>query len=92
MSIPGKSDLDASYHVEMLSVSGFVHSADCTTMDGHDWRLSRLTGDGHELLDSIRDDTVWAKTKEVINRASGWTIPILQAFATDLLKKQIGLH
>lgn len=91
IDIPGASELEISYHVEMLDEAGFIHATDCSSMDGHSWIPSRLTWDGHELLDTIQDENIWSETKKRVSEAGGWTLPILQAIATDILKKQIGL-
>lgn len=55
----------AFYHMRLLIESGLAVGG-CPEMLGgssHGW-LTRLTWDGHELLDKIRRDTVWNKIKE----------------------------
>lgn len=44
--------------------------------------LFRLTWDGHELADSLRDDTLWKKAKDVVLKPSGsWSVGVLRDFA-----------
>ncbi|MEM0949292.1 MAG: DUF2513 domain-containing protein [Pseudomonadota bacterium] len=91
VTIPGVEQLKISHHIEMLSEAGFVDAVDCTTMDGHDWQVSRLTWNGYELLDAIRDEEVWEGTKSKLAKVGGYTLPIVQALASDFIRKQLGL-
>lgn len=53
------------YHMRLLIESSLA-VGNCPEMlsgPSHGW-LTRLTWDGHELLDNIRRDTVWNKIKE----------------------------
>lgn len=55
-----------------------------------DQHAFRLTSQGHDYLDAIRDQGIWAKTKDVVAKTGGSaTLEIVKALATGLLKKQI---
>lgn len=58
-------DRDASaYHLRLLLEAGLIVGG-CRDALGPPWcYASRLTWEGHELLDKIRRDTVWNKVKE----------------------------
>jgi hypothetical protein len=64
----------------------------------HDFAAVRLTWGGHELLDAIRNDTIWNKTKEsFLSKGLSMTFDLLKSvaisFATELLKNSVpGLH
>jgi Hypothetical protein (DUF2513) len=61
MGITGHSDVEVGYHLSMLIEEGFLVGRDrMETMPV----LHKLTWRGHELLDDIRDETIWGKTKE----------------------------
>jgi Hypothetical protein (DUF2513) len=51
--------------------------------------VQRITKDGHDLLNSIRDPMIWEKTKTEVERAGGFTIDLLKDLAKGLVKKQI---
>ena len=36
-----------------------------------EWQPKSLTWEGHEFLDAVRHETVWAKTKEVVKSKGG---------------------
>ena len=79
-----------SYQIELLHGGGFLHADDATS-DEHDWIPTRLTWQGHELLDAIRDDTIWRRTKEKLEKVGGWTVPILQDVATSIIRQQLAI-
>ena len=53
---------------------------------------TRLTWEGHEFLDSIRNDTVWKKIKDTVKeKGVQLSYEILKALAVDYCKGLIGL-
>lgn len=68
--IDGYSMETIAYHCAILYDAGLVsdykgHYAG----DGlYDFGVGRLTWEGHELLDKIKSDTVWNKTKDTIRK------------------------
>jgi len=54
-----------SYHIEILEESGIIKCNISKTMGNNinDFFALRLTWAGHELLDSIRNENIWNKTK-----------------------------
>jgi Hypothetical protein (DUF2513) len=53
--------------------------------------ISSLTWDGHQFLDTIRDNEIWTRTKEATKKLSSTSLPILSALATEFLKQKLGL-
>ena len=49
------------YHLEILEEAGFIKILDSSTYDATDYRL---TWDGYEYLDAVRDGNVWSKVKK----------------------------
>lgn len=56
---------EIAYHVQILDEAGLIEALDLTTMSDYDWRPRRLTYDGHEFLDTIRDAAAWRFTKRL---------------------------
>lgn len=48
-----------------------------------------LTFEGHDFLDSIRDDEIWRHTKDGLEKAGGSTFDLIKELAKELLKQQI---
>jgi hypothetical protein len=73
--------------VALLHEAGLVHAA---IRESHGTAqaalLFRLTWNGHEFADAIKDESLWNKAREVVLKpAAGWTFSIL----TEYLKAQI---
>ncbi len=54
--------------------------------------IERLSMDGHDFLDLIRDPDVWNKTKEGALAAGGFSIELLVDLAKGFIKKKIEDH
>ena len=52
----------------------------------------RLTWEGHDFLDSVRDDEIWTETKEGVKQAGGFSLDLMKALAKGLVKKKIEHH
>lgn len=68
LTVDGYSMEEVAYHCAILLEGGYIH--DYKAQYGGDgvysFGVSRLTWEGHNLLDKIREDTVWNKTKEIV--------------------------
>ena len=75
-------------HVELLCDAGYlVHEAG---LIGSDTLLvGRMTYDGHEFLDTVRNPEVWRKTKEVSEQVGTGALDLLSQIAKGFLKTQI---
>lgn len=79
---PSGSELKRWHHVDLLEDQGLVKS----TGKG----VYRLTSDGHDFIDAIRDEGIWFKTKEAVRDTGGnATLEIIKSLATGFLKKQV---
>jgi len=71
-------------HITMLERAGLIY--------GHGRSLWGMTWEGFNLLDTIRDKSVWNKAKKTIMKEGmSWTIELLKAWVTDYLKQQHGI-
>ncbi|MFM4928560.1 DUF2513 domain-containing protein [Aeromonas veronii] len=89
-------DLDnrISYHMALLIEDGLVVG----TMDGHvsinarNFKAVRLTSAGHDFLDTIRNDTVWNKTKETfVSKGFDMSYETIKQVAIATLTSMLGL-
>ena len=48
----------------------------------------RITWEGHEFLDKVRDDEIWRKTKEGATKIGSWSVKLLGELAAGLLRQK----
>ncbi|MGG0645463.1 DUF2513 domain-containing protein [Bacillus mycoides] len=53
--------------------------------------VSSISWDGHQFLDTIRDNEIWSKTKKAVGSLSSASISIMSSLATSYLKQKFGL-
>lgn len=51
--------------------------------------VERMTWDGHEFLETVRDNQVWQKTKGYLKSVGGVGIDVLKDVAKAVVKDQI---
>ena len=88
------NDYLVSHHVALLIDAGLVEGTISydrfRTPVAYD--MIRLTWAGHELLELIRNETIWEHAKEkVLRRDAPWSFAILLEVATAEARRQLGL-
>lgn len=92
--IAGHEPAEVSGHLEMLAEAGYVEVTDLTTMGSkyREFAPKRLTWAGHEFLDSVRSESVWADVKKkVMNEGGALPLEVIKALAIATLKGHLGL-
>lgn len=79
---------DVVYHLVMLIEADLIVGKKTMQMP----MISKLTWQGHDFLDSIRDPVIWRETKEGAKKAGGFSLELLSALAKGLIKKKIEEH
>ena len=88
----GYDDKTISYHVWLLINAGLVQGDDCSSADGFNWQPTRLTWNGQEFLQAIKDDTLWNKAKEkILKPTASWTFSVLMEWLKQEIKAKIGI-
>ncbi|QTC40994.1 DUF2513 domain-containing protein [Bacillus sp. V3] len=77
-----------AYHLKILDQAGYVKNYTKWADNKPMWLIASLTWDGHEFLDSIKNDNVWEKTKTGIKK-KGFE---LGAIPFDVLKELASLQ
>ena len=98
LTIEHFTDSDVAYNLDLLVKAGLISGVEVKIgMDGY-WSLSKvnlstLTWPGHDFLDSIRDDSLWAKViekaKEKGHDLSLLPLRVLMDLAEGLLRTQL---
>lgn len=82
---------DLQHQIRLMEEAGLLDHM--TVGEWHNLDLGwRLTWEGYELIDKIRDDTVWKKTKEVFKeKGVGLPFDLLGQVAGGVLKSMLNL-
>ena len=81
----GVSEDEIAHGLRLLMDRSFVLGSYDKASDTFD--VERLSMDGHDFLDLIRDPDVWDKTKKAALAARGFTLDLLYALAKGIIKK-----
>lgn len=86
--IEGYTQEQVAYHCSLLYEGGYIH--DCKIRYGsngiYSFSIGRLTWDGHEFLDKIREDTIWNKTKDTIEKKGlPFVFDVVKAVSTEII-------
>lgn len=87
LDIEGHTHDEIAYHLDQIIRSGMIDDAGASSFDGPGFRC--LTPKGHDFADSVRDEKVWAMTKQGALKAGGITLDLVAALAKGFVKQQI---
>ena len=59
------------YHCTLLEDAGYLETHPRNKPILRSFSIRRITWDGHEFLDAIRDEGTWKKTKEFVSKKVG---------------------
>ena len=86
LRVDGYDDVEVYKHLVMLLESPFIEGQ---RFGSGEIAIKRLTWPGRDFLDSVRDDGIWAKTKQGALAAGGFSFDLLKDLAKGFIKKQI---
>jgi hypothetical protein len=87
--IPGHSYEEVYAHAKLAEDANLIEAK--FALDFRNFHVLRLTFAGHEFLDEVRNDTLWAKAKEmVINKTGSLTLEALKIVLPIIIKQQFG--
>lgn len=91
IELEGRQKNEVSYHVQLLGEAGMLVVQDLQAIgpNGYRFKPKRLTWDGHEFLDTIRDEEIWRKTKGGVEKVGGFSLDIISALAKGFIKEQV---
>ena len=83
-------DEEISYHVELLDEAGLIHAYGVATFGVYEWNPIRLTWEGHEFLDTARDEDRWNNAKSMIVKKGGdLAFSVLTKVLVNLMTEQV---
>ena len=85
-----------SYHVRLLDEAGLLDAIDTGGMNCFKWQPTRLTYEGHEFVNIIRDDEVWELIKTGAEKVSSTSLSLMlelgKIYGKQVLKVRIGIE
>jgi len=80
------------HQIELIKQAGFLEGGNRTKSTLVTDRL-RITVSGHDYIDAIRNEGIWAETKNAVAETGGSaTVEIVKSLAVGFLKKKISTH
>ena len=79
---------DIRYTVVKLLEGGYIKGSLISQNSGINFdivRISQLTLRGHDLLDNIRPEPVWDKTKSVLHKVGDFSLGIMSQVAGEIM-------
>lgn len=94
LELEGYSANHVSYHVQLLDEAGYIEAQNLSSLgkDGYEWQPKRLTFQGHEFLDTIRDNELWRRTKDTAKDLSIGGLKALFEIARAFGKQKLLEH
>ncbi len=87
---------DIIYVLQKLNEAGFlkVRFYQSSSTSVYSLSIDSITWEGHKFLDTIRDNTVWSDTKNVVSKFSSVSITMISDIASNvisqIINKQLG--
>jgi hypothetical protein len=80
-----------AYHVGLLVESNLIRAKENKYYGGEptDYLINTITSQGHDFIDTIRQDTTWNKIKAKASDIGGFSLSILMDIGKELLNNKI---
>jgi len=92
IGLEGYDDAQIGYHCALIAEAGLAQGIDVSHLGSTypEWKLSRLTWNGHEFLDASREPGRWERAKEISRKAGGLTLNMMMNVLGQLMTQQLG--
>lgn len=80
---------EIKYTLKKLSEAGYI-TIDREDMLGN-FLVKSITYNGHQFIDSVRDNTIWKETKSALAKIASVSLPVIQQLATHIAKAKVGI-
>lgn len=92
------SEKQIIHHIECLKDVSYIETTkpfNSLSSEYSDYFIFRLTMQGHQFLDTIRDSRVWSETKKIASKMASVPLKFLSDIASnvlsDIISKQMGI-
>jgi hypothetical protein len=90
VAVDGYSEEEIAYHLSLLQERQLIEVPEGQPMIGI--VFTRLSWEGHDFLDAVRDPEIWHKTKQGAEATGAFTFELVKDLAKGLIKTQIEKH
>lgn len=81
---------EIKYTLAKLSETNYLHDKiNWNNNEIAEYYTGALTWDGHKFLDTIRDNEVWSKTKQITSRFASVSISMIESIASQVISNLI---
>ncbi|KKC27243.1 DUF2513 domain-containing protein [Sphingomonas sp. SRS2] len=87
--INGYDDETVHFHARLLVEKGFLKTYFPDRAGRQPWTCIRLTWEGYDFLDAIRDPVVWRWVKHSAAKVGSWSIETLAAIAKSMILAKV---
>ncbi|KRB82851.1 hypothetical protein ASE00_12600 [Sphingomonas sp. Root710] len=87
--IDGYSDEAVHFHARLLVEKGFLKTFFPDRTGRQPWCCIRLTWEGYDFLDAIRDPVLWRSVKRAAAKVGSWSIETLAAIAKSMILARV---
>jgi Hypothetical protein (DUF2513) len=89
LGVGAYSDEEVGYHLNLLIDAGLVKGkGGIETIPN----INKLTWQGHEFVDNIKNNDVWSKVKTRLAGLQSVALSVVVALAESEVKQKLGLH
>ncbi|QWT22111.1 DUF2513 domain-containing protein [Bacillus sp. NP157] len=96
--VVGHSQAEVAYHLALLVKGGLAEGPQPTSYLGNSTQVpdfvlaTRLSPEGHDFIDTLRDDTIWKTVREkTLKVGSTATLEIVKALGQAAVRHMVGL-
>jgi hypothetical protein len=92
INIEGYDSKLISYHISILFEAGLINGEAITSQTGriYDVLPFRLTWEGHEFLENLKDHSRWEKIKQIVTQKGGnFSFELIKKLAFKLAEQQL---
>lgn len=75
--------------MELMLDKGLIEAKRWDTYQSKNFAMVRLTWEGADFLDAVRDPEVWRKTQEGVKAVGSFSFDLMKALAKGFVQKQI---
>jgi hypothetical protein len=87
VAVEGYSEDEIAYHLSLLQERGLIEMETSQPLIGI--VFTRLSWEGHDFLDAVRDPEIWKKTKQGMDQVGSFSFELVRDLAKGLIKTQI---
>lgn len=81
---------EVTYHVKLLHDARLIEGNLMMDTGGYSYFINGITWNGHEFLDSARDNNVWNKTKTLLKeKLASTSLEVLKYFLIETSKEML---